>query len=73
MRDLKEAGAKPATQTWCEPLVGFSERARYQGLLKPDILSYSVEYKRWVGRESAQSYPVKGRLCWAAVTATVKP
>jgi hypothetical protein len=39
MRDLKEAVAKFATQTWCEPLVGFMERARYLQLPKPDILS----------------------------------
>jgi hypothetical protein len=39
MRDLKEAGVKPATQAWCEPLVGFAERARYLLLPKPDILS----------------------------------
>jgi hypothetical protein len=39
MRDLKEALAKFATQTWCEPLVGFMERARYPQLPKPDILS----------------------------------
>ena len=29
MRDLKEAGAKIATQARCEPLVGLTERARY--------------------------------------------
>ena len=39
MRDLKEALAKLATQTRCEPLVGFAERARYLRLPKPDILS----------------------------------
>ncbi len=39
MRDLKEALAKPVTQTRCEPLVGCTERARYPRLPKPDILS----------------------------------
>ena len=39
MRDLKEAVAKIATQTWCEPLGGFTGRARYPRLPKPDILS----------------------------------
>jgi hypothetical protein len=39
MRDLKEAGAKSVTQTWCEPLEGYTERARYPRLPKPDILS----------------------------------
>jgi len=29
MRDLKEADAKLAAQTRCEPLVGLTERARY--------------------------------------------
>jgi hypothetical protein len=29
MRDLKEALAKFATQARCEPLVGFTKRARY--------------------------------------------
>ncbi|HDL89533.1 MAG TPA: hypothetical protein ENG14_01350 [Thermodesulforhabdus norvegica] len=38
MRDLKEAVAKIATQTWCEPLVGLEGRAWYRGLLKPNIL-----------------------------------
>jgi|APCry1669188910_1035180.scaffolds.fasta_scaffold13996_3 hypothetical protein len=38
MRDLKEAGVKPATQARCEPLVGSTERARYLPLPKPDIL-----------------------------------
>jgi len=39
MRDLEEALAKFATQTWCEPLAGFMERARYLQLPKLDILS----------------------------------
>jgi hypothetical protein len=39
MRDLKEAGAKFATQAWCEPLAGLEGRARYPRLPKPDILS----------------------------------
>jgi hypothetical protein len=39
MRDLKEAGVKPATQARCEPPAGFAERARYLPLPKPDILS----------------------------------
>jgi len=39
MRDLKEAGVKPATQAWCKPLEGFADRARYPELPKPDILS----------------------------------
>jgi hypothetical protein len=39
MRDLKEAGVKPATQARCEPLAGSAERARYHPLPKPDILS----------------------------------
>ena len=39
MRDLKEAGVKLATQAWCEPLVGFTEWARYPELSKPNILS----------------------------------
>jgi len=39
MRDLKEAGVKPATQARCEPPAGFAERARYLPLPKPYILS----------------------------------
>ena len=39
MRDLKEAGAKPATQARCEPLGGSAGWARYPELPKPDILS----------------------------------
>ncbi|GAB6194510.1 hypothetical protein JCM39068_42660 [Desulfocastanea catecholica] len=39
MRDLKEAGVKPVTQTRCEHLEGYTERARYPRLPKPDILS----------------------------------
>ncbi|WP_320042549.1 hypothetical protein [uncultured Desulfobacter sp.] len=39
MRDLKEADAKLAAQTRCEPLVGLTERARYPRLSKPNILS----------------------------------
>jgi len=43
MRDLKEAGVKIATQAWCEPLVGFAERARYPQLPKPDILAVFLQ------------------------------
>ena len=39
MKDLKEAVAKIVTQTWCEPLAGRVEWARYLSLPKPDILS----------------------------------
>jgi len=50
MRDLKEARVKLATQTWCEPLVGSTERARYPRLSKPDILSVF----RWVEEVGGQ-------------------
>ncbi len=43
MRDLKEACVKIATQTWCEPLVGLAEWARYLRLSKPYILSVIVQ------------------------------
>jgi len=39
MTDLKEALVKIATQTWCEPLEGRAEWARYPQLSKPKILS----------------------------------
>ncbi|PIE62552.1 MAG: hypothetical protein CSA25_04690 [Desulfobacter postgatei] len=44
MRDLKEAGAKLATQTWCEPLVGLTERAKYprQTVTKCQFLCWKI-------------------------------
>lgn len=50
MRDLKEAGAKLAAQTRCEPLVGLKEGARYPRLSKPNILSVFL----WVEEVSEQ-------------------
>lgn len=39
MRNLKEAVAKIAAQTWCEPLEGLEGRMRHLPLLKSCILS----------------------------------
>jgi hypothetical protein len=66
MKDLNEALAKFATQAWCEPLVGFAERARYPRLPKPYILSVFRRVEEVGGQRKyvilpGEEQPVLGR------------